>query len=134
MWQSRRCSWKQDKNPKDEKKHHELLQEKQPEDTEKALTGPRLEKLWEGLKQSKNITELEAQSQEEWVKNPKTRIERHLAGYVKHLQAVISVKGVLVLKECPNQWFKIWYLIVLHKSFAISKMKPLSLIPVIVMA
>ena len=50
------------------------------------------ENLWANLKRPKNIAELEAFCKEEWEKIPNTRIERLLAGYKKHLQAVISAR------------------------------------------
>ena len=43
----------------------------------------------ERRKQPKNLTELEAFCEEEWAK---TRMERLLAGYRKHLQAVVLAK------------------------------------------
>ena len=43
----------------------------------------------------KNMAELDAFCKEEWEKIPNTKIERLLAGYKKHLQAVTSARGVV---------------------------------------
>lgn len=58
-------------------------------------------KTCSACRHSKNI----AFCKEEWGRIPKGRIERLLAGYIKHLEAVVSVKGGVTkywLKGFPN--------------------------------
>lgn len=50
-------------------------------------------------RQPRNLKELEDFCKEEWAKIPQTRTERLLAGYKKHLHAVILAELVIIVNE-----------------------------------